>query len=442
MSATRTLQGIGCDMLEASTYQNPTAGADNARYVEQLLEKAYEEFENAVNGRGKVDLVAEMKKLRERGPVVFGDGCRFGDFDLPPSWSIEGVPTAMVMDYRGVTQVLLEGNDFAHAFYPQAGEPTLIHLNGEPHRRYRKLLAPVFSPKAIKFWETNLVPGVLDELMARLAGKRTENLVQALARPYPAMVFRSIMGLPKADTDMVRALAIITIAAGADPKLDQYIRDVDSYFQRLIEGRRAATAADAAPSGDIVSLLLATRADGDALSDEEVRSTLALFIQAGADTTHHGLANTLFMLLTRPDVLSEVKANRSLIPAAIEEALRLVPAGAAFEVRQALRDVEVSGVTIPKGMPVVTCEVTANRDPTVWDRPDEFDIHRERKQHLTFATGPHTCIGLHLARMEIRAAVNALFDRYPNVRLDTSQPPPVITGVLAMSPTDLPVILQ
>jgi cytochrome P450 len=163
----------------------------------------------AVNAGGKVDLLGPLKELRKQGPVVFGIGCRFGDLEIPPVFRIEGMRSALVMDYDGVTQVLRE-EGFRHAFYPEFGAAgTLIHLNGEPHRRYRQLLTAVFAPRSIRTWEENSVPPVLKVLLTRLDEKRRADLLPTIVQPYPAMVFRSIMGLPEEDTDRVRALAIL-----------------------------------------------------------------------------------------------------------------------------------------------------------------------------------------------------------------------------------------
>jgi cytochrome P450 len=170
-------------------------------------------------------------------------------------------------------------------------------------------------------------------------------------------------------------------------------------------------------------------------------ATCQLLVIGGVDTTHHALGNVLYMLLTHPEVLSEVKSDRRLVAPLIEETMRLIPSAGIFEVRQAVRDVEVGGVLIPEGMPVVTCEMTANRDPAYWERPDAFDIHRPLNQHLSFATGPHQCLGMHLARMQIRCSVNALLDRFPNIRLDPDAPFPVIRGLLSEGPSALPVVL-
>jgi cytochrome P450 len=405
-----------------------------------LLNKAYEEFERVTNAGGKVQVLPLLRELRRQGPVVFGNGCRFGELQIPPVFKIDGMKSALVMDYDGVVQVL-RSDDFRHAFYPMFGGETLIHLNGDKHRRYRLLLAPVFSPRAMARWETGIVPGVLDELLGRLGEQSRADLLPVYVRPYPAMVFRGLMDLPEGDADRVRALGVLQGTAGIDPSLDRYVQETADYLSRFVDERMGLSDAERAERIDAISLLASAHHGPDRLTREEIMATCQLLVVGGVDTTHHALGNVLFMMLTHPEVMEEVKADHRLIPALIEETMRLIPSAGIFEVRQAVRDVEVSGTLIPEGMPVVTCEMTANRDPTYWDAPDVFDIHRPLNQHLSFATGPHQCLGMHLARMQITCSLNALLDRFPGIRLDPDAPAAAIRGLLSEGPTALPVVL-
>jgi len=144
-------------------------------------------------------------------------------------------------------------------------------------------------------------------------------------------------------------------------------------------------------------------------------------------------------LLTRPEQLDRLRDDRSLMPQAIEEGLRWEPPLTGIG-RTATRDVEVEGVVIPSGSPINVCLGGANRDPSRWDRPDEYDLFREPKQHLAFAFGPHMCLGMHLARMETTVAINAVLDRLPDVRLERDLPTPSITGLTFRAPNTLPVV--
>ncbi|NJO32259.1 MAG: cytochrome P450 [Rhodospirillales bacterium] len=368
-----------------------------------------------------------------------GIGCRFGDLQIPPVFKIDGMPSVLVMDYEDVVRVL-RSNDFEHDFYPMFGGETLIHLNGEKHRRYRKLLAGVFSPRAMKVWE-ECAQSALEVLLAPLHGRRSVDLLPCVVRPYPATVFARIMDFPAADADRVRALGVFQGAAGIDPDLSAYAAETEAYLAGFVDERSALSDEDLAARQDAISLLIRSRLGEERLTRDEIMATCQLLVIGGVDTTHHALANVLYMLLTHADVLEEVKRDRSLVPAAMEETMRLIPSAGIVEVRRAVRDVEIGGVDVAAGTPVVTCEMTANRDPMLWPAPDVFDIHRKHEQHLSFATGPINVLGMHLARMQIRVALNTIFDIHPDICLDDRAPRPRVKGFLSEGPSALPVIL-
>jgi cytochrome P450 len=146
----------------------------------------------------------------------------------------------------------------------------------------------------------------------------------------------------------------------------------------------------------------------------------------------------MFGLLTNPDQLEALRNDRSLMPQAIEEGLRWEPPLPNIG-RTAARDVEVEGVLIPKGSPVSVCMGSANRDATRWDNADAFDLFRDQKQHMSFAFGPHMCLGMHLARMETTVAINAILD-LPNLRLDPAAEDVHISGLAFRAPAALPVL--
>jgi cytochrome P450 len=167
-----------------------------------------------------------------------------------------------------------------------------------------------------------------------------------------------------------------------------------------------------------------------------------MLLPAGIETTYRSSGNLLYLLLVHPDQLDAVRADRSLIPQAIEESLRYEPPVLAAW-RVATVDTALSGVDVPAGSVVMLMLGSANRDPEAYDNPEGFDVFRNPKQHTSFGTGPHVCLGMHLARMETRLALNALFDRLPGLRLDPDAviDDPHITGDLMFrSPTGLPVV--
>ena len=193
------------------------------------------------------------------------------------------------------------------------------------------------------------------------------------------------------------------------------------------------------PANDLMSILAASELDGQHLTDEEIFAFLRLLLPAGAETTYRSSSNLLFGLLTHPDQLDALRADRALMPKAIEEGLRWEPPLTTI-VRTATRDTVVDGVDVPAGAVVITNMGSANHDEKYWERSEEFDIHREQRQHLAFAFGPHMCLGMHLARMETRVVLERIFERLPNVRLDPAADAPQITGMTFRAPPALPVL--
>ena len=165
---------------------------------------------------------------------------------------------------------------------------------------------------------------------------------------------------------------------------------------------------------------------------------LRLLLPAGVETTYRATGNLLFGLLSNPDQLDAVRADRSLIPQAIEEAVRWEPPLLTIT-RVATRDSELAGHSIPAGSTVMPYIGSANRDESRWKEPDRFDIFRKAVPHIAWGHGVHVCLGMHLARLEMSTALNLFFDRLPNLRLDPEGDDPHIRGQVFRSPTSLPV---
>jgi cytochrome P450 len=196
-----------------------------------------------------------------------------------------------------------------------------------------------------------------------------------------------------------------------------------------------------APQHDVISTLATAQLDGQSLSDEEIVSFLRFLLEAGAETTYRSSSNLFFGLLSQPEVLAEVRADRSLVPRAIEEALRWEPPLTGI-FRGAAVDTELAGVKIPAGSFIAVNVGAANRDETRWENPEIFDIHREQVPHIAFGFGPHICLGMHLARSEMVVALNAVLDRLPNVRLDPAADDVHISGSTFRAPRTLPIVFD
>jgi len=201
------------------------------------------------------------------------------------------------------------------------------------------------------------------------------------------------------------------------------------------------------PDDDLVSFLLSTRIklpDGTVrpLTDREVMYHAKLVMVAGGGTSWRQIGITLWALLTHPDQFEQVKADRSLLDAAIEEALRWNPTAPVFS-RLVVEDTQLCGVPMAAGSVLELCLGAANRDPARWDHPDSFDMHRPPLSNLAFGMGQHRCLGMNVARVEMTTGINALMDAFPALRLDPAEPPPRLTGGLEQrGVSGLPVLLQ
>jgi cytochrome P450 len=207
--------------------------------------------------------------------------------------------------------------------------------------------------------------------------------------------------------------------------------ELKDYFLQQIELRRSK------PTEDIIGDLVSAEIDGEKLSDEAIYSFLRLLLPAGLETTYRSSGNLLYLLLSHPDQFLAVQKDHDLIAPAIEEGLRFETPLTTVQ-RYAAEATEIEGVELPQGAVVDVCIGSANRDEKRWERSEEFDIFRRRVPHLSFAAGEHTCMGLHLARMETRVAVETLLARLTNIQLVTEGDPHIF-GQPFRSPTAIPV---
>jgi cytochrome P450 len=191
------------------------------------------------------------------------------------------------------------------------------------------------------------------------------------------------------------------------------------------------------PTDDIIGDLVTAEIDGEKLSDEAIYSFLRLLLPAGLETTYRSSGNLLFLLLTHPEQFAAVQADHTLIGPAIEEGLRFETPLTTVQ-RFTTEDTVLQGISIQSGSAVDLCVGSANRDEQRWERSEEFDIFRKSLPHISFAAGEHTCLGLHLARMETRVALECLLNRLTDIELVVDDDPHIF-GQPFRSPTALPV---
>ena len=376
-------------------------------------------------GVSKAD-VRQLLGLESDADLGFDEG------DVPPLLTVSS--------YEGVQEVLRDGERFSSSGYVEVMGAvmgyTILMMDEPEHHTYRALIQQAFSRKAMEVWETELVAPIVDERIDTFIESGRAELVTELFFPFPVNVIAGLLGLPREDLPLFHRWTVELISVGID--MDKALgasKKLEDYLLGFVQDRRVS------PGRDMISVLAQAEHDGQRLTDAEIISFCRLLLPAGAETTYRSSGNLLYLLLTHPEVLEEVRDNRALLPQTIEEALRLEPP-LLFVMRTAIDDVDVEGVTIPGGCQVGVSMGAANRDPARWDDPDVFDIHRPPVQHISFAAGPHLCLGTHLARMETTVAIERILDRLPNLRLDPSVEDVHIHGLTFRSPTSLPVLFD
>jgi len=401
---------------------------------------AFAAFDESM-GVGQVsDIHPVFHEMRSECPVH--EGSFHERFDIESSMADAmidpNVTPYAVLSFETVQQVLKDGETFSSSGYADSiglvmGH-SILEMDEPEHHRYRALIQQAFTRKAMERWEVELVKPIVHGLVDGFSDRGRAELLRELFFPFPVHVIAGMLGLPDEGLAQFHAKAVqlITIAVNIERGLEasHWLYD---YFAAIIAERRAD------PRGDVISVLVEAELDGQRLTDDEIIAFLRLLLPAGAETTYRSSSNLMCGLLTNPDQLTALRDDRSLMQQAIEEGLRWEPPLTGIG-RTAMREVEVAGVTIPAGSPIAVEMGSANRDPSRWENPDAFDIHRTLQPHMSFAHGPHTCLGMHLARMETTVAINAILDRLPDVRLDPDADPPEISGLMFRAPNALPVV--
>ena len=340
------------------------------------------------------------------------------------------------VSFDAVNRVFRDGRVFnSHIYDSTIGlfiGPTILAMEGKPHWQHRNLVSAAFKSKSLARWEPEIVRPVVNELVDEFIDAGTADLVTDFTMEFPTRVISKLLGLPEEDLPWFRQRAVELIsyavkyrrAFGASAALKDY-------FLQQIEQRRSN------PTEDIIGDLVAAEIDGEKLTDEAIYSFLRLLLPAGLETTYRSSGNLLYLLLTHREQFQAIRDDPALIGDAIEEGLRYETPLTTVQ-RYATEDTELEGVEVPAGAVIDVCIGSANRDERRWDRAEEFDIFRKHLPHISFAAGEHTCMGLHLARMETRVALECLLTRLTDIEL-VADDDPHIYGQPFRSPTALPV---
>jgi cytochrome P450 len=291
---------------------------------------------------------------------------------------------------------------------------SILTMDPPEHGRLRRLVAKGFTARRteqLRARAQEIVDGLLDDVEKQ---GPPADLVEALAMPLPITVICELLGVPYADRGDFREWsdAALALTAFTPEEIVAANDKLRAYMAGLVEERRRT------PTDDLLGTLVTARDEDDRLTEEELVVFGVTLLVAGHETTANQIGNFAYTLLTHPERLAELRSSPDLLPAAIEELLRVTPLGGTIGFpRITTEEVELSGVRIPPGEAVFAAAFAANRDPSVFERPDEIDFHREVNPHVAFGHGVHHCVGAPLARMELQVAIGSLLRRFPALDL-------------------------
>ncbi len=410
-----------------ATVSAPVASAEIAYAV--IDPKSYQAWDTALN---------LFDELRAQTPVIRIESPE-GDHD--PFWLVTG--------YDDVMRISKDNAGFLNAprptvFTNRAGEAlarqitgdqghespnlvsSLVVIDAPQHMKLRRLTQDWFMPKNLRTIETAIRALAAKTVERFIAAGPEADFVPLVSAPYPLHVVMQILGVPEADEPRMLFLTQ-QMFGGQDEDLNKSgvasltpdqitqivlgaVKDFEAYFEGLAEQRRRH------PTQDVASILANARIDGAPLSPRDLAGYYIIIAAAGHDTTSASTAGAMLALARDPEQFARVKADRSLVPGIVEEAIRWTTPVQHF-MRTAAQDTELSGVSIAKGDLLMINYVAANHDPAQFPDPRKFDAARSPNRHLAFGAGAHQCLGLHLARLEMRILFEALLDRIDTVEL-------------------------
>ncbi len=387
----------------------------------------------------------ELSQIDLTDPDVFAERVPWDWFaylrrEHPVFWHPEESPNRgfwSVMRYRDVDRVMNEPATFCSGYgitfeemEPDALEARRSMMETDPprHTRMRRIVSPLFTPRAIREYEPfcrDLARQVLDRALPRGGF----DFVEDVSRQLPIRVLARILGVPDEDTDQLIDWGDRMIG-NMDPEFtDAVVGQVDTSAYRLLPFRSPAAAELTAyghrmagfrrddPRNDLVSKLVHAEVEGQKLTTPEFDNFFSLLVVAGNETTRHTITHGMLTLMEHRDAWRRMADDPSLIPVAVEEILRYSSVTMNFR-RTATRDVELGGQRIREGDKVVVWYISADRDDEVFDDPDAFDITRAPNPEVAFGSGgPHFCLGAPLARMEIRVMFEELLPRLRDIEL-------------------------
>ncbi|HDR4904998.1 TPA: cytochrome P450 [Bacillus cereus] len=371
---------------------------------------------NLASAQFKEDAYEIYKESRKKQPILFVNQVEIGK-----EWLITRYEDALPLlkDNRlkkDWTNVFSQDIKNMYLSVDNSDHLTTHMLNSDPpnHSRLRSLVQKAFTPKMIAQLDKR-IERIADDLISDIERKGTLNLVDDYSFPLPIIVISEMLGIPKEDQAKFRIWSHAVIASPETPEeikeTEKQLSEFITYLQYLVDIKRKE------PKEDLVSALILVESEGHKLSARELYSMIMLLIVAGHETTVNLITNTVLALLENPNQLQLLKDNPKLIDSAIEEGLRYYSPVEVTTARWAAEPFQIHDRTIEKGDMVVIALASANRDETVFENPEVFDITRENNRHIAFGHGSHFCLGAPLARLEAKIAITTLFNRMPELQI-------------------------
>ena len=406
---------------------------------------------NGYSGTAPNNPYPMLAEMRGRCPVMHGDLLQQNQIPSMADYMMSGRPTVTLLRYKDIHAVLMNPKDWlsyivGDGFGAAVDNMLLTAMDGEAHDKFRATLAKPFMRSEIrKLVDTLIRPVVMEEFINKLRPNGKADLVRELALPFPIRAIYAYFGFPH-DADLLSDLASWAIQVVAAPQADPALAAI-TVPQSMVAGQSMydtllpivqAYRARGEMRTDILGHMMQVEHEGRQFTDDEITLFIRMLLLAAGETTTRSFANMMVQLLENPDVLDELRADRTLIPKAVIETMRRDPTAGAVA-RIAARDMEVGGISIPKGTAVLCSIASANRDPDAYEDPDRLWLKRPMRPLLSFGFGPHMCMGMHMALAEMEVALDAMLD-LPNLRFDPAYPHPEIRGLNMRGPDAIHVL--
>ncbi len=365
-----------------------------------------------------------LRSLREVGPVV-------------PA-ALQGIPCNLITRYAELEEAFADNDGFpAGPTYAASIEPcqgvTFESTDGDEHNILRSLSTRALRARPIRNFAENYITPIADKLIDDFVDEGGGDLVELFTAKFPFYVFGKRLGLPDDLRDEYFRWSFDILGYPRNPEVGlSAAAELTSYVEPVLTARREC------PSDDMLSSMVTAEKNGRELNNEEVLSHVRAIFAAGASTTHHGLGNTLYALLSDLEALNRLRSEPELIPFAVDEMLRWEPPIGVLP-RLVPFDTVIAGEDFSKGEVILMGIASANRDSRLFANADDFVVDRQPKRVLTFGLGSHHCPGTHLAKAQISIGIARLIKRLPDLRstdLKTSEP----VGCILRGPVSLPVV--